>query len=225
MFRLTRQSSLVLAVAAGLALLAIAGVAVARSVHLGAAPVRSHAVTGSASAAGAARSSATKPKTLAKPSHAKPEHKAKPKHRAKPKTHKKSTTRSAFAVAADNICSANRGTVHQIGAAATTWSLQQSELHDLVQATNSSLTKLEALTPPSKNAALARKYFSLTASSIQEFVSAQQRSTSTNEAVGVANERSDTAAAENSGNDALAAQAAARKLGMRVCGSSGAEWL
>jgi hypothetical protein len=210
MFRLIRQSSLVLAATAGLALLAIAGVAVARSVHLGAPSART-----------SAQSTQVKPKPATKP---KAPHKAKQKAKPKRKTHKQPAAQSRYAVAADRICSSNRSTVRQIGAAATNWTLQQSELHDLAQATNGSVSKLQALSPP-KNAALARRYTLLTKASIQDFLSAQQRSSSANEAVGVATERQDTAAAETSGREALAAQTAARKLGMRVCGSSGAEWL
>jgi hypothetical protein len=209
MFRLIRRSSLVLVALAGLALLAVWGAAYAHSGHAQA-PARHARVV-------ARERASTHPAT-------KPKRKTQPKHAAKKK--KKAThQRTAFDTRADGICSANRATVRRIGAAATTWSLQQSELSDLVGATNASLAKLAALKPGKAETKLARRFIALTRTSISDFLAAQTRSTSTNEAIGAATESRDLETAQASATAAIAAQKAARTLRLRVCGSSGAEWL
>jgi hypothetical protein len=206
MFRLIRRSSLVLVAVAGLALLAVWGAADARSGGAQA-PAR-HATVIAATGERPSAHPATKPKR---------------KHAAKRK--KATHTRTAFDTRADRVCAANRATVRRIGAAATTWSLQQSELNDLVHATDASLGRLAALKPGKAEAKAARRYISLTRTSVTDFLAAQARSTSTKEAIGVATESRDVKAAQASAKAAVAAQQAARALRLRVCGASGAEWL
>jgi hypothetical protein len=131
-----------------------------------------------------------------------------------------------FAAAADAICTGYREEVRSTGAHATTLAAQEGELQDLVGETAAALGQLAALSPPPGDGALVRRFVALTRSSVGDFVRAQNRSRSgTTEAATVALEDQDLRLAQASARGALAAQAAARRLGLHVCGSAGAEWL
>jgi len=131
---------------------------------------------------------------------------------------------SVFLTSADAICRSYRTTVRGIAAQATTLALQEAELQNLVQASGAALRQLQALAPPKLGTTLAERFITLTSRSITDFVYAQTRSTSTSEAVGTANETQDMDFAQRSASDALDADTAARKLGLKICGSPGAEW-
>jgi hypothetical protein len=210
MFRFIRRSSLVLVAVVGFGLLAVWGAAAATT-------ALSHS---------ASRATRTAAVTATVHVDAKKAKKAKKKVKAATKAKQaKQAKRTAFDIRADSICHANRVTLRRIGGAAKTWSRQQSELNDLVQATDASLTRLAGLTPGRQQRALARSFLSLTRTSIRDFLAAQTRSRSTSESVGTANEVRDTQLAEASGKAAVAAARKAQELGLKVCGSSGAEWL
>jgi hypothetical protein len=132
---------------------------------------------------------------------------------------------AGFAGSADAICAAYRRTVHATGAQAATLVAQQNELSTLVGETARALNELAALAPPAGEAALTARFIALTRTSVGDFVKAQTRSGSTSEATGTAGETQDMALAQRSADDALGAEAVAHRLGLRVCGSQGAEWL
>jgi hypothetical protein len=116
--------------------------------------------------------------------------------------------------------------VRSTGARATTLAAQEGELQDLVGETAAALGQVSALPPPPGEDALVARFVALTRASVGEFVRAQNRSASgTGEGAAVALEDQDLSLAQASARDALAAQAAARRLGLHVCGSAGAEWL
>jgi hypothetical protein len=151
---------------------------------------------------------------------------AKPKETTR-KTHfaKIGGPEAAFISSADAICTSYRATVHSIAGTATTLASQQAEMQNLVNATSASLKQLEGLSPPADLAALAGQYVSDVGQSVSNFVLAQQRSSSLSELVGTENETQDMNYANDSGDEALDAQSAAQKIGFKVCGSAGAEWL
>jgi hypothetical protein len=131
-----------------------------------------------------------------------------------------------FGAAADAVCASYRQEVRGTGAHATTLAAQESELQDLVGETAAALGQVSALSPPPGDGALVARFVALTRSSVGDFVRAQNRSAgATGEAATVALEDQDLSLARTSARDALAAQATARRLGLHVCGSPGAEWL
>jgi hypothetical protein len=132
---------------------------------------------------------------------------------------------SRFLTSADQICGNYRATVRGIGSGATTLASQEAELPNLVAATAATLKRLRALSPPRADAALAGRFVNLTATSVADFIYAQSRSSSTSESAGATSETRDMNLARRSASDAVAAAAAARRLGLHVCGSPGAEWL
>jgi hypothetical protein len=87
------------------------------------------------------------------------------------------------------------------------------------------LKALRSLSPPASAAGLAGRYASLLTESVDDYILAQARSGSADEATGAASEAQDLTLANASGHDALEAKAVARRVGFRVCGSDGAEWL
>ncbi len=136
-----------------------------------------------------------------------------------------SGTAERFIEGADQICTTYRAAVQRTGQTSTTLVSQENELQTLTNQTAAALNSFSNLAPPSKEAALAEQYASLTQTSVADFVKAQTRSTSTSESAGVADENQDMQLANTSGEDALSAQSIAHKLGFKVCGTSGAEWL
>jgi outer membrane murein-binding lipoprotein Lpp len=132
---------------------------------------------------------------------------------------------AAFISSADAICTSYRATVHSIAGTATTLASQQAEMQNLVNATSAALKQLEGLSPPTDLASLAGQYVSDVGQSVSNFVLAQQRSSSLSELVGTQSETQDMNYSQDSGQEALNAQSVAQKVGFKVCGSSGAEWL
>ena len=132
---------------------------------------------------------------------------------------------SSFVASADAICSGYRRAVRATGTSAVTLVAEENELSTLVGETARALKRLQVLASPSRDDSLVSRFIALTQASVGDFVKAQARSSSTSETVGTASEAKDMALAETSAKDALAAQAAAHRLGLHVCGSSGAEWL
>jgi hypothetical protein len=130
-----------------------------------------------------------------------------------------------FLASADAICRSFRTRARAIGGTATTLAAQETELGHLVAATEQSVKQLTDLSPPTPDAAGLRRFAEMTVASVIAFAEAQSRSRSTSEATGVAVEARDLAASSRSSHAAAAAQTAARKLGLRVCGSPGSAWL
>jgi len=134
-------------------------------------------------------------------------------------------SRTGFVASADAICRSFRDRARAIGAAATTLGAQETELGRLVKATELSVKALTDLSPPTGDAAGLRRFAEMTVASVIAFSEAQSRTRSTSEAVGARVEAKDLADSERSSRDAASAQAAARTLGLRVCGSAGSAWL
>ncbi|HWF51849.1 MAG TPA: hypothetical protein VG294_14515 [Solirubrobacteraceae bacterium] len=132
---------------------------------------------------------------------------------------------AGFVASADGICRSFRARARAIGARATTLSTQETELGQLVTATERSVKALTELSPPTADAAGLRVFANMTVASVIAFAEAQSRTSSTSEAVGSRVEARDLADSSRSSRDAAAAQAAARRLRLRVCGSSGSAWL
>jgi hypothetical protein len=130
-----------------------------------------------------------------------------------------------FVASADAICRSFRAHARQIGAGATTLAAQETELGHLVTVTEQSIRSLTDLSPPTPEAAGLRRFATMTVASVVAFAEAQSRTRSTSETVGSQVEAHDLAAAQRSAHDAAAASAAARQLGLHVCGSAGAAWL
>jgi hypothetical protein len=135
-----------------------------------------------------------------------------------------SLTPARFTVEADAICERYRRRV--AGTTQATTIAAQSRIYgriiDEAQAANARLRKLSA---PASDAAVFKRFTHLTAVAISEFADAQRRSRSTQEQSGVAVEQQDFAAFKRAGHAAAAADAAARKLRLRVCGKPGSDWL
>jgi hypothetical protein len=94
-----------------------------------------------------------------------------------------------------------------------------------VATTEQSLRALTQLSPPTGDEPGLRRFVTMTAASVIAFADAQSRTRSTSEAVGAQVEAQDLADSGRSSRDAAAAVAAARQLGLHVCGSPGAAWL
>jgi hypothetical protein len=134
-------------------------------------------------------------------------------------------SRATFVASADAICRRFRARARAIGAGATTLAAQETELGHLVTATQQSVKALTELSPPTSEAPGLRRFATMTVASVIAFAEAQSRTRSTSEAVGAQVEARDLADSARSSRDATAASAAARQLGLHVCGSPGAAWL
>jgi hypothetical protein len=130
-----------------------------------------------------------------------------------------------FVGSADAICRGFRARARAIGAAANTLGAQETELKHLLAATEQAVKALTDLSPPTADAPGLRRFAEMTVGSVIAFADAQSRTSSTSEAAGSAVEAKDLADSKRSSEDAAAAQAAARKLGLHVCGSPGSAWL
>jgi hypothetical protein len=95
----------------------------------------------------------------------------------------------------------------------------------LVHDARAAVARLQTLSPPAPYAPTYSRFTDMTARSIDEFDAAQTRSRSKNVQVDEAQQQQDMAIYGKAVDDASAAGAAARQLGMRVCGSSGSEWM
>jgi hypothetical protein len=129
-----------------------------------------------------------------------------------------------FIVAGDAICRAYRRQVSPLSRA-TTLAAQEQVSRSLVNAARQAVGQLQALSPPGLRQATFKRFTGMTSAAIDEFAAAQSRSTSTREATGAAVRGQDLAAYQTAVSDAQAADAAARQIGFRVCGSSGSDWL
>jgi hypothetical protein len=134
-------------------------------------------------------------------------------------------TSPAFLSSADAICRSFRARARAIGAGATTLVSQEAELDNLLSATERSLKALTQLSPPASDEPGLRRFVTMTAAAVVAFADAQSRTRSTSEAVGAQVEGQDLADSARSSRDVTAAAAAARQLGLHVCGSPGAAWL
>jgi hypothetical protein len=129
-----------------------------------------------------------------------------------------------FATAADAICRSYRKEVNPANAARTL--TEQEQVYSrVITAARHAVSKLHRLSAPSAQLGGFRSFVTHTSAAIDEFASAQARSRTTQESGGVTSEQQDLAAFQRAGRDATAGDAAARKLGLKVCGSPGSDWL
>jgi hypothetical protein len=129
-----------------------------------------------------------------------------------------------FASAADTICRAYRQHVASEGQA-TTLTAQERIYARVVDTATRAIASLRALSPPAGERATFTRYLQLTGTAIDDFVAAQRRSRSTQEAAGTQAEAQDFSSFQRVARDATAAGAVARQLRLRVCGSPGSDWL
>lgn len=134
-------------------------------------------------------------------------------------------SRTAFISSADAICRSFRARARAIGAGATTLVTQETELSSLLKATEQSAKALTELSPPVTEDPGLQRFATMTVASAIAFAEAQTRTSSTSETVGAQVEARDLADSARSSGDAIAAASAARRLGLRVCGSAGSAWL
>jgi len=132
---------------------------------------------------------------------------------------------TSFVSSADAICRSFRARARAIGAGATTLGTQETELSNLVKATEQAVKALTELSPPTGDEPGLRRFATMTAASVVAFAEAQTRTTSTSEAVGAQVEARDLSDSARSSRDTTAAATAARRLGLHVCGSPGSVWL
>jgi hypothetical protein len=128
-----------------------------------------------------------------------------------------------FMAAADAICRSYRKQVQPLNHPNGFAAVEEVE-PELVRAADLALARLGALTPPRAEAAKFKVFTNMTAASVQETETATSRSKSTSEAVGGAQDWADFAAFGQAIQDADSAGAAARAIGLRVCGSPGSDW-
>jgi hypothetical protein len=131
---------------------------------------------------------------------------------------------AGFEVKADAICRAYRSGVQSVGQA-TTLTAQEHVYAQVIDDARAAIGRLDRLQPPAADTGRFRSFLSDTSAAIDAFVAAQSRSRSTHEATGVAVEQGDFAAFQRVGRESAAAGTQARALGLRVCGSSGSDWL
>jgi hypothetical protein len=132
--------------------------------------------------------------------------------------------RTTFASEADDVCRAYRGEVSGKGDAATL-SAQEKVYPTVVNDATRAIARLQALSPPVAQRALFLRYLALTGGAVDDFAAAQGRSRSTSEATGNTVEARDLHRFALLARRVTAARAVARKLGLRVCGSPGSDWL
>jgi hypothetical protein len=130
----------------------------------------------------------------------------------------------SFVSEADAICSSYRGQVKGEGAASTL-PAQERIYSTVVDDATQAMVRLQELSPPAAERGLFVRYLKLTGGAIDDFSTAQRRSRSTKEATGTAVDGQDFAAFQTLAGRVTAARGVARKLGLRVCGSPGSDWL
>jgi hypothetical protein len=129
-----------------------------------------------------------------------------------------------FVSEADSVCSDYRREVANEGAASTL--PEQERIYStIVDDATQAITSLQRLSPPGADRSLFQRYLTLTAEAIDDFSAAQRRSPSTSEATGTAVDGQDFEAFQALAGRVTAARAVARRLGFRVCGSPGSDWL
>jgi hypothetical protein len=129
-----------------------------------------------------------------------------------------------FASLADAICRAYRKHVHGANEQATL-SEQEQVYAGVVDTATRSIASLRALSPPLAERAEFSRYLQLTGTAIDDFVAAQKRNRSTSESTGSSVEAQDFSSFQRVARDATAAATVAGRLGLRVCGSPGSDWL
>lgn len=129
-----------------------------------------------------------------------------------------------FASAADAICGTYRREVSPANAARTLTE-QERVFSRVISAARRAISRLHQLSVPAGQLKVFRSFIDHTSAAVDEFASAQARSRTTQESDGVATEEQDFAAFQRAGRDATAGDAAAHRLGLRVCGSPGSDWL
>jgi hypothetical protein len=141
-----------------------------------------------------------------------------------PQTATAATSAPAFATAADAICRSYRREVSPANTARTL--TEQEQVYPrVITAARRAISRLHRLSAPAGELAGFRRFIDHTSAAVDEFASAQGRSRTTQESTGVAAEQQDLAAFQRAGRDATAGEAAARHLGLKVCGSPGSDWL
>jgi hypothetical protein len=129
-----------------------------------------------------------------------------------------------FVSEADSVCSDYRREVANEGAASTL-PAQERIYSTIVDDATQAITSLQRLSPPGADRSLFQRYLTLTAQAIDDFSAAQRRTPSTSEATGTAVDGQDFEAFQALAGRVTAARAVARRLGLRVCGSPGSDWL
>jgi hypothetical protein len=133
-------------------------------------------------------------------------------------------SQSPFISQADSICSAYRSEVAKVGTASTL-PAQERIYPTIVNDATQAIGRLQKLSPPGSERPLFLRYLTLTGGAIDDFSSAQTRSRSTKEATGTAVDGQDFETFQALAGRVTAARGVARKLGLRVCGSPGSDWL
>jgi hypothetical protein len=132
--------------------------------------------------------------------------------------------RTTFASEADDVCRDYRGEVAGKGGASTL-PAQEKVYATVVDDATRALVRLQALSPPAAQRRLFLRYLALTGGAVDDFAAAQGRSRSTSETTGAKVEARDLRTFALLARRVTAARAAARALGLRVCGSMGSDWL
>jgi hypothetical protein len=130
----------------------------------------------------------------------------------------------SFTTAADQICRNYRQQVAPLGQA-TTLSAQERIFGSVVGDAHAAIARLRSLSPPGTDAREFSAFVRNTARSVDDFMAAQNRTRSTQESAGVQVEARDFADFQGAAQASTAAHAAARSVGLRVCGSGGSDWL
>jgi hypothetical protein len=134
------------------------------------------------------------------------------------------TARPAFVSAADAVCRSYRSEVAAQGGAGTL-TAQEKVYVTVVDDATRAIVRLQALSPPAAARPLFLRYLALTGGAIDDFAIAQRRSRSTSEKDGTSVEGSDFSTFQVLARRVTAAHAVAHRLGLRVCGSAGSDWL
>jgi hypothetical protein len=132
--------------------------------------------------------------------------------------------RPAFLSAADAVCRSYRSEVAAQGDAGTL-TAQEKVYGTVVDDATRAIVRLQRLSPPAAERPLFLRYLALTGGAIDDFAIAQRRSRSTSEKDGTSVEGSDFSTFQVLARRVTAAHAVAHRLGLRVCGSAGSDWL
>jgi hypothetical protein len=131
---------------------------------------------------------------------------------------------SSFVAKADAICGAYRDQVKGENAASSL-PAQERIYSTIVDDATQALVRLQGLSPPASERRLFTRYLAATGAAIDDFSAAQRRSRSTSEATGTAVDGQDFETFQALAGRVTAARGVAHRLGLRVCGSAGSDWL
>ena len=95
----------------------------------------------------------------------------------------------------------------------------------IVDDATQALVRLQGLSPPASERRLFTRYLAATGAAIDDFSAAQRRSRSTSEATGTAVDGQDFETFQALAGRVTAARGVAHRLGLRVCGTAGSDWL